>query len=193
MTPVTSLDTVKTKLATTLKAGSLASLIQAKKAERLTFLLIDCSSSMNGGTGEYGGPSRMRGLANVVQTLHSDGLRPPMVGFGLNHSDPIAFVTDVPGQGIGGTPLAQAITFAHQHNAGHLIVVSDGEPDDANAALWAADAFGGPIDIFFVGTPGGSGERFLQQIARATKGQCQSVSLAQPAQLTAGIRGLLAA
>ncbi len=194
----TLVTTSRNQLTKTLTGGSLAALVKAKQAERTTFLLLDCSYSMTqpaGGTRDYysGGQSKMDALRNIVGQLHRDGVNPIMVGFGLT-PDPgphaVGFVEYVP-DAIGSTPLKEAIEFAHRHGAGHLIVISDGEPDDPIGATYAAEKFNGLIDVFYCGSRPSHGEQFLQSLAQATGGKCQSVSLSQQKQLTDSLKGLL--
>ncbi len=186
--------TAREQLSQSLTTGSLASLVAAKKSQRETFLLIDCSYSMNQSASGFGGQSKMDRLRVSVDNLVKEGINPRMVGFGLtvDRSTEVGFIERVP-SARGNTPLAPAIRFAKHYGAGHLIVVSDGEPDSGDDALMAASEFAGPIDVFYVGPAGGRGEMFLQQLAKASGGKCQSVSLGQPQQLTAGLKGLLGA
>lgn len=183
---------VREKLSLT--TGSLADLVKANKtAHRNTFLLLDCSYSMNEPAGQGGRTSKMTALRNVVRGLKDEGVRATMVGFGiLGGTNGVAFITEVP-VAEGGTPLAEGIEFSYAHGADHLIVVSDGEPNDQQRALWAAQQFAGPIDVFYVGQRPSPGESFLQRLATGSGGQCQSVSLSQTKELSSGLRKLLAA
>ena len=48
-----------------------------------------------------------------------------------------------------------------------LFIISDGEPDDANAALAQAAKFTTPIVTIFIGQSGSAGEAFLKRLATA--------------------------
>lgn len=185
------------ELVTTLKAslvktgGGLSKLVAARKAAVTTMLLIDCSYSMNDPTGYYGGPSKMDALRRIVGELRRDGMTTQMVGFGISRgAESVGFIESVP-DALGGTPLTEAILFAQHYGAGHLVVISDGQPNDPHTAMAAAQQFGGAIDVFFVGPKHDPGEQFLTQLAQATSGKCQQVSLSQPKALTEGLRLML--
>ncbi len=191
-------DTLVTTPSPTLSVGSLASLVQRKKSARSTFLLLDCSGSMAEPAGDggrfAGGTSKIAALRGIVQGLKADGVVAPMVGFGLDDykNGGVGFVESVP-KAFGATPLAYAIDFASAHDAGHLVIISDGLPDSPQDALDAARRFAGPIDVFYVGPRPSPGETFLQNLARVSGGQCQSLTLSQPKAITDGLRKLLAA
>lgn len=72
-----------------------------------------------------------------------------------------------------GTDLARALGFVHVADGCGIrfIVISDGYPNDADAALKQARKFQSRIDTIFVGTPGDAGEAFLKQLAAASGGQ----------------------
>lgn len=188
------ITTLKDKLAKT-AGGSLEALVNARKAIRKTFLLIDCSGSMSNYVSLEMSLTKMDSLRQIVEQLRRDGMNNPMVGFGLNRhygNEAVGFIDRIP-PAVGGTPLTEAIQFAQTHGAGHLVVVSDGQPDDPHTAMLAAQAFGGPIDVFYVGPPGDAGEQFLAKLATATRGKCQQVSLGNQKQLSAGLRLMLTA
>lgn len=185
----------KTQLVKTLTMGSLFALVNARKSERKTFLLIDCSYSMNDPSGAGYGSTKIDALRLVVGGLRREGITAPLVGFGLEQGRgprSIQFVESVP-NAVGSTPLTEAIQFAQAHGAGHLIVISDGLPDNSASALAAASQFGGPIDGFFVGSRPSHGEEFLRQLALASGGKMESLSLADPKQLANSLKGLLSA
>lgn len=169
------------------QTSSLATLVQRRQAEKRTFLLLDCSGSMSDPCGE--GLRKIDQLRTVVAGLH---VACPLVGFGLDGAEEVRFIERIPDP-FGSTPLDKAIAFAKDHQAQHLIVVSDGQPNSPEAALQAAGAFQGPIDVFYVGEPGGPGEAFLARLAAHSGGQAQTTSLKTPDLLTTGIRALLQA
>lgn len=186
---------LRAKLALT-QTSSLGDLVKAKKLEKETFLLIDCSYSMNETIAvPYGRTTtKMDALRQVVEQLRLEGVVRPMVGFGLmgNGHDGVGFIEYIP-QPQGGTPLAEGIDFSTSAGATHLIVVSDGEPNDGPRALGAAKRFGGKIDVFYCGSLPSRGEEFLRSLAAQSGGQCENVSLGVPKQLTSALKGLLGA
>ena len=93
----------------------------------------------------------------------------------------------------GGTNLADALDYAHLVNGlCNLVVISDGEPNDEQAALAAARRFTeSAISTVYVGPEGGAGQAFLRRLAAASGGQ--SVTAAKTAQLAAQVERLLLA
>lgn len=176
-------DLVRTKLQASLQTKSLSDLVQERSYQAGTILVLDCSGSMDSAV-EWGSRTRrIAALREVVGALGSD--RPRMVAF-----PPPRFV-EYPPEPDGQTPLDEAITFCATSRATHLIVVSDGQPDNRQRALAAALAFGGPIDVVYVGPEGESGADFLRQLAASTRGQYHGQTLTAPKQLTQTIRLLL--
>lgn len=185
-------DQLAKKLSSSLESGSLKALVQERKAEKETHLLLDYSSSMDGGV-FYGSQTRkIDALRKIADDLRADTTC-PQVGFGgsaYDGSNNIRFIERVP-EPAGGTPLAEGIDFCAQHGAKRIVVVSDGEPDDPQAALASAKAFGGVVDIVYVGPEGGPGAVFMKKLAEATKGRVQVTTLRDTKQLTGQLRGLL--
>jgi Mg-chelatase subunit ChlD len=74
----------------------------------------------------------------------------------------------------GSTNLAGALDFARMADAPGIrfVVISDGEPNDREAALKAARKFKGKIDVIFVGpSDRPHGRKFLEQLAAASGGK----------------------
>src|SRR5690606_37127490 len=73
----------------------------------------------------------------------------------------------------GSTDLARALQFVYIADGCGIrfIVISDGYPDDATAALRQAKQFESRIDCVYIGGPGGDGAQFLRQLAAASGGQ----------------------
>lgn len=177
--------------------GSLLDKVKARRRNRKSFMLLDYSGSMGDPLdGKWSITSFTRkadALQAIVKGLNDQGINLPMVGFGgfATHGG-IKFVTAVP-EPEGMTPLAEGIEFCTREHAEHLIVISDGEPDDKRAALKAGEDFGGPIDVFYVGPDGGPGAAFLALLCNTTGGQYAPADLAETKQLETKIRGLLGA
>lgn len=178
----------RTRLEKTLKATTLDDLVRVKTSEHV-FLMLDCSSSMKHKM--RNGKTRIEGLREVVKGVQAD--RPcQMIAFGPNNGEgrTVFFVGGVPAPE-GMTPLAEAILFAKEQNAGRVVVISDGWPDNPQAATEAAVAFGGQVDVVFVGDPGDPGAAFLKSLAEATGGTEFDGDLSEPKALTGAVIGLL--
>lgn len=72
-----------------------------------------------------------------------------------------------------GTDLAGALKFVHcADDCGiRFIAISDGYPNDAEAALREAERFKSRIDTVFIGPEGDAGADFLRRLAAASGGQ----------------------
>lgn len=72
-----------------------------------------------------------------------------------------------------GTDLARALAFVHAADGCDMrfIVISDGQPNDQEAALREAKKFRSRIDTVFVGPEGDLGAAFLKKLADASGGQ----------------------
>jgi hypothetical protein len=64
----------------------------------------------------------------------------------------------------GSTDLAGALRFLRQYRPETLVVVSDGEPNDQQAALTAAVALNCKISTVFVGDERSDGAKFLAKL-----------------------------
>lgn len=193
---MTNALTVTEQLAKTTQRSSLDELVAAKTKRSL--LLVDCSGSMDQrvnehttSEGRWGGERKIDKLRKVVDTLRQT--HPvPVAAFGIGHSG-VELVESIP-EPQGMTPLHKAIHFGRVQEANHLVVVTDGEPDSESMALEAAQQFGGPIDVFFIGDEGSRGAAFCARLAKLTGGSCGVTDLTgEPKKLAAGIAGLLGA
>lgn len=72
----------------------------------------------------------------------------------------------------GTTRLDRALAMARQADNGRMrfVLISDGRPDDPDAALEVASQFSVGIDCIYIGGDA-EGEAFLRQLAQATGGQ----------------------
>jgi uncharacterized protein with von Willebrand factor type A (vWA) domain len=149
-----------------------------------SILILDTSSSMADVV--MNGSERIRKidmLSNVVSTLRSDGAQFRQIVF----SDYADF-NDVIPQPSGGTNMAEAFRLAGEGKPKQIVLVSDGEPNNAEEAMQAAKHHltGVIIDTFYVGEYGGRGEAFLQQLSKLYSGS-HGVST-RMGELTSGIR-----
>lgn len=92
----------------------------------------------------------------------------------ISFSDrPVFCPGGVPHYSGGGTNLARALAFIHVADGCEMrfVVISDGYPDDAQAALREAGKFTSRIDTVYIGPEGGPGADFLRKLAAASGGQ----------------------
>ncbi len=169
--------------------ASLADRIKQHRQESGTFLLLDCSTSMEDEIAPH--ERAIDKLRKVARELRHDAPTLRQVIFpakeGSDHA--LEIQSDIP-EPRGMTPLAQAIDYAAARGAVHLIIVSDGMPNSTELALEAAKKAQARIDVCYVGRSGGPGEAFLRELARLHGGQCDTINLATKA-LETKIRGLL--
>jgi len=170
--------------------SSLAERIKQHRRATGTFLLLDCSYSMS----EEIAPNQtaIQKLRSVARQLRADLPSVQQVAFPVEGAAAREIAADIPDVGGNGTPLAEAIDYCAGRGAAHLIVVSDGAPNDPPRALIAAKQSRCKIDVVFIGRPGDPGERFLRDLARQSGGSCDTLDLATKA-LGTKIRGLLSA
>lgn len=66
----------------------------------------------------------------------------------------------------GGTDLARAFAYLKQQNCKHIVLLTDGQPDDEESAL--QEAIGLKVDIYYIGK--GKTPNFLIRLAKQCKG-----------------------
>jgi Mg-chelatase subunit ChlD len=144
--------------------------IKAKKDLRKKIFLLDISGSMEL---YIEGMSKLDHLRNIMKDYPE--------------AKKICFSSDVycnvdkngnvdctlPISAHGSTDLARAIGFLRGliKRPERIVLISDGDPDDPNAAIREAIGFSVPIDIIFIGQKGSSGERFMINLAKFTGGK----------------------
>lgn len=171
-------------LATLQRSLAKTSLRDLVRAKRASMLLVDASGSMSD-TLETGARKidELRKVVAILAETHAV----PMVAFGSS----VDLVRgDIP-EPSGGTPLDRALDYAKASGATHVVVVSDGHPDNPDAAMDAATRFGGIVDSFFIGNDFDRGAGFLRRLAELTGGATNLTDLLDPKQLASGIAGLL--
>jgi hypothetical protein len=89
----------------------------------------------------------------------------------------------------GGTAMHMAFLEMKKQGVEHVLLVTDGAPDDKKAAVTAAAGL--TIDCFYVGPD--PAPDLLKKISESTGGSYGKASLSVKGQLEAGIRGLLTA
>lgn len=174
---------------------ALTALKRAARGEETVFLLVDTSSSMFAhvvGKDEKGEETRKRAIdivREVVATVRGDGDL-PIIAFGGPTECEVRFVDVVP-EPDGSTPLHAAIKLAKEYGATRLVVISDGVPDLKETSLENARAFGGQIDVVYIGAEGSGGSVFLNALASATGGKRLQGDLKDPRLLTSHVIAFL--
>lgn len=180
-------DLVRSSLDKSLRAKTLSDLVRVRGGEEV-YLLIDVSGSMDDDM--KNGKSKINALREVVADIKQ---RRPVKMIAFGGSDGGAYQVQSIPDAAGGTPLHLAIDLAKRLNVSRCIVISDGWPDNTQAALDSAKAFGGQIDVVYVGNPDDQGERFLKLLAEQTGGTEFHGDLSQMKELVGQIMGLLVA
>jgi Mg-chelatase subunit ChlD len=136
-------------------------------------LLVDISSSMRTEDAVRNGErmSRYKAAVNELAKLQAS-LPGKLAVVSFNH-DAYFCPTGVPPPPAGTTDLAHALEFIHIADDCDMrfILISDGEPDDAQDALRVARQFHNRIDTVFVGPEGGEGQSFLHRLASLHGGE----------------------
>jgi Mg-chelatase subunit ChlD len=169
------------KLNKSLAKTSLDDLVKSKT--RRSLLLVDCSGSMS-----YpikSGERRIDALRKVVATLRET--HPvPVAAFGVKAHGQVEVVDTIP-EPHGGTPMAEAILFALNQGANHIVLVTDGEANNEIATFDAARRFGGQIDTFYIGNGNDRGSAFAAELAAMTGGTANLTDLGKPKELAGKI------
>jgi hypothetical protein len=159
-----------------LSSRSLRQALELHKARSARCLLLDVSGSMVSlmptGTRKI---DRLRELAKDFPHerifVFADGCRE---------------TTAVP-EPHGGTDLAGAFRHVREHGVCHVVLITDGLPDNEQAAL--REAAGLKVDVLYAGPL--PQPDFLSRLALATGGHGQVVDLGDRALLGGSVRGLL--
>jgi Mg-chelatase subunit ChlD len=146
-------------------------------------ILLDRSGSMAERTSEP--KTRIEALRECVSTLEKDGARFRKFWFDDECQE---VQSEIPAPR-GGTDLTKAIETIQKLNPRHVIVVSDGFPNDRDSALQSAKKLFCKIDTFYIG-PLSSYEAidFMRKLATDHGGRSGAVS---PLALTEHIRAAL--
>jgi len=139
-------------------------------------LLLDTSSSMSSHIGANQTKiSELRKLANGftdVRRFH--------FGSAVEELKP----SDAVPEPAGGTNLALAFTEVKKAGVTHVVLITDGQPDDARSALY--EARGLRVDVFYVGPD--PQPPFLADLARVTGGSYGKATLTALKELTAAVK-----
>ena len=132
--------------------------------------LVDVSGSMDS-RDSRGGNSRFATACDELAKLQAG--RPGKIAVAAFSSSTQFAPGGVPVFQGGGTNMADALKFAKTADVGGMrfVIISDGEPNSREETLAAARLIQGKIDVVYVGPDGGEGRRFLEQLAKAGRGQ----------------------
>jgi hypothetical protein len=152
------------------------------------YVLADVSGSMNESAGSL---SKIEVLKNALFNSGIDWQITKLVAFSHAVAD-CPTPLDLPAPH-GSTALHRALAHIAPKQPAYTLVISDGRPDDAAAALAAVDALTGVVDVLYVGPDDDrTALAFMQQLARRTGGKVVVNDLRrEPARLTTHLRGLL--
>lgn len=181
---------------TAMVPGSLQALAQADgKSLAETFVHCDCVVLVDtsGSMGNRDARDNRRRYDVALEELGNLQRQSPgkfgVIGFS---SHATFYPGGVPKYEADSTDLARALQLARLADVSDMrfVLISDGHPDDAQAALAEARKFRNRIDVIYIGPEGGAGQEFLNKLAALTGGQhvrVETVTLA----LEAGVRALL--
>ncbi len=164
-------------MTTALVPGSIGAIAQrngASLAETFVnadvIVIVDVSGSMDAND-SLGGRSRYEvALDELAQLQNSNPGKIAVLAFS---NDTLFVPSGQPPKLFGSTNLAGALKFARVADTGDIrfVVISDGQPDDANGALDEARKFKGRIDVVYVGPEDyPTGRNFLKRLAQAKGG-----------------------
>ena len=134
-------------------------------------ILVDTSSSM--GARDARDMRRRYNVAVEELKVLQERLSGNVAVFSFN--DQVVFEpSGVPSRPTGGTRLYQALVYVQPLDnvpvVERFVLISDGEPDGAEACLELASEFSKPIDTIYVG-PGGMGAQFLKNLSAKQGGK----------------------
>jgi hypothetical protein len=151
--------------------------------------LVDVSGSMDAGDSR-GGLSRYDVACEELANLQNTN--PGKVAILAFSHETIFCPSGQPPRLFGSTNLAGALAFARVADTGDMrfVIISDGQPDDAEAAMSEARKYRGRIDVVYVGPEySPTGRDFLSRLAAARGGVTVTADKAQ--QLAAQTQRLL--
>jgi uncharacterized protein with von Willebrand factor type A (vWA) domain len=139
--------------------GATARAQERMSRPRRKVILADVSSSM---AERAGSRRKIDVLADALATAPDQAT---LVAFS-SHVTPVRSAKMLPAPS-GGTALHLALDHAHALEATHVLVISDGHPDDPSAALTVADRLDARIDVVYCGPDNdASGMAFMSRLAR---------------------------
>lgn len=159
-------------------------------------VLLDVSASMNTEDDcltSVNTPSRYKKACNQLAKLQTENPgKVCLICFDDKQTFEPSGIARRPGNS---TDIAGALSFVHKaDNTGlKFIVISDGEPDDDEAAIAMAQQFRSKIHTIYIGPEGGYGADFLKRLSAATGGLFSNSGTAGIGQLSQTVQNLLTA
>ena len=188
--PVNQLQNIIKRAASTLPATTGKVAAQQERIDRRrgqAVILADISASM--GAPAWGGQRKIDVLGEAV----AGAMRPAAARLFVFSAD-VREVRDVP-EPEHNTNLAAALRAARQLAPGVTLVISDGQPDNAAAAIEEARQFRGVIDVLYIGPESDRAAiEFMKRLAAAAGGSVRTHDvgrLGNAQQLLGHIAGLL--
>lgn len=155
---------------------------QRRNRPRRHVVLADVSSSM-------AEPAGRRRKIDILQDALATPAGSEIVAFGGGVT-PLRAGQMLP-EPSGSTPLHLALEHCAQICATDILVVSDGHPDDARAALAVADRLHARIDVIYCGPETDhAGIDFMRRLARGG-GAARHSNMAQPQAVIEAVRALM--
>lgn len=154
-------------------------------------VLMDSSASMT--AEDAPGQSRWRKACNQLAKLQSENPgKVCLICFDDKQTFEPSGIARYPN---GSTDIAGALSFVWKADDTGLkfVVISDGEPDDDEAAIAMARQFKSKISCIYIGPEGGYGARFLKRLSGVTGGQFSNSEVAGIGNLSNTVAGFLAA
>ena len=133
-------------------------------------IVVDTSGSMEARDCYDGQQRYERALAELTRVQNDLAGKVAVVAF----SDRAVFVpSGLPPLLGSSTNLAGALAFVRLADTGDIrfVIISDGQPDNAETALQEAAKIKGPLDTIFIGPEGDPGADFLRRLANVRGGQ----------------------
>lgn len=162
-------NTIATQSTGLAKSAFARAMAKRERMGRATFIACDGSGSMDSST-DNPGEKRIDALRGVVYGLKAENKNFRTIIFETN-----VYESDIIPEPTGGTNMAAMFDYAREQDAAHLIVISDGQPDNAEFALRAAQRLVEHgckrIDVFYVGPTGAWAEgatKFMNDLAALT-------------------------